>query len=152
MKKNFLKTFWTLIFSVLLFSGCQKIPQEELMSEDPAQANSLINDDNNNCRLQSYVTDWGYSENFSYNQKGLVDIWRIDYGGGDYFEHQITYDNKKRIKATHVTAPVFLPGDAINYTYYNSGNFTTRALGYLESGPIWADYKYSYNIFINSVN
>lgn len=147
MKKNFLKTFWSLIFSVLLFSGCQKITQEELMSEDPEQANSRINDDddNNNCRLQSLVTDWGYSESFSYNPKGLANMWLIDYGGGDYFEHKITYDKKNKIKATRVIAPVFLPGDAINYTFYSKGNLTTRALGYLESGPIWADYNYSYN-------
>jgi len=145
MKKIFFRGTYSLIFSALLFSGCQKISQEELMSEDPGQANSRINIDNNNCRLQSYVTDWGYSESFSYNQKGLADLWLIDYGGGDYYEHQITYDNKKRIKGTHVIAPVFLPGDAINYTFYSSGNFTTRALGYLESGPIWADYNYSYN-------
>jgi len=145
MKKNFFRGIYSLIFSALLFSGCQKIPQQELMSEDPGQANSRINNDNNNCRLQSIVTDFGYTESFSYNQKGLTDKWRIDYGGGDYFEHQITYDKKNRIKGTHVIAPVFLPGDAINYTFYSSGKFTTRALGYLESGPIWADYNYSYN-------
>lgn len=145
MKKNFLKSIYSLILSALLFSGCQKVTEKELMPEDPGQANSRFNSDNNNCRLESYVTDWGYSESFSYNQKGLADIWHIDYGGGDYIEHQITYDNKNSIKGTHVIAPVFLQGDAINYTFYSSGNFTTRALGYLESGPIWADYNYSYN-------
>jgi len=145
MKKHLFKGICSLILSGLLFSGCQKIPQEEMMSEDSGQANSRINNDNNNCRLQSLVTDWGYSESFSYNQHGLADIWLIDYGGGDYYEHQITYDNKNRIKGTHVIAPVILPGDAINYTFYSKGNFTTRASGYLESGPIWADYNYSYN-------
>lgn len=145
MKKNFFKGICSLILSALLFSGCQKVTQEELMTEDPAQPNHRINNDNNNCRLQSMVTDYGLTESFSYNQKGLADTWLIDYGGGDFFEHQITYDNKNRIKGTHVIAPVFLPGDAINYTFYNKGNVTTRALGYLESGPIWADYNYSYN-------
>ena len=145
MKKNFFKGICSLILSALLFSGCQKVTQEELMTEDLGQPNHRINNDNNNCRLQSMVTDYGLIESFSYNQKGLADTWLIDYGGGDFFEHQITYDNKNRIKGTHVIAPVFLPGDAINYTFYSKGNFTTRALGYLESGPIWADYNYSYN-------
>lgn len=149
MKKKLLKTLGSLLFAALLFTGCQKVTPEFTAPENETnvQDEAVAKDKNNekNCRLQSYETDWGYSENFSYNQKGLADIWRIDYGGGDYFEHQITYDNKNRIKATHVLAPVFLPGDAINYTFYSSGNFTTRALGYLESGPIWADYKYTYN-------
>ena len=88
MKKHLFKGICSLILSGLLFSGCQKIPQEEMMSEDSGQANSRINNDNNNCRLQSLVTDWGYSESFSYNQNGLAEIWHIDYGGGDYYEHR----------------------------------------------------------------
>jgi hypothetical protein len=149
MKKNFFKGICSLILSALLFAGCQKEIQEKEetlnVDEQSLQANRDKDDDNNGCRLRSLVTDYGYAESFSYNRKGLADIWLIDYGGGDYYEHQITYDKKNKIKGTHVIAPVFLPGDAINYTFYSKGNFTTRALGFLESGPIWADYNYSYN-------
>jgi hypothetical protein len=72
-------------------------------------------------------------------------MWRLNYAPGDYTEHQIKYNNRNRIKSTRVIDPIFLPADTINYTFYDNGNFTTRALGYLTSGGIWADIYYKYN-------
>ncbi len=135
------------MLTALLFSGCQKITEELKPVEDlQDQQNAKSNDgDDSKCQLSSIQWSDGLQFDFSYDHKGLADMWRIDYGGGDYEEHQIKYDSKDRIKSTHIIAPIFLPGDAINYTFYSSGNFTTRALGYLESGPIWADIFYTYN-------
>lgn len=155
MKKNILKTVCSLMLSALLISGCQKVTEKELIAEDPVtgndgqeQANNRHGDNDNGCRLSHVNQGFGFAGpdmDFHYNHKGLADIWLLDYGEGDFEEHSIKYDHKNRIKGTRIIAPVFLPGDAINYTFYSSGNFTTRALGYLESGPIWADIYYTYN-------
>jgi hypothetical protein len=148
MKKNFSITSFGVLLTILFFSGCQKnteqlIPGNDL--QDPTVAANSSKTEDNQCRLRRWEESTGLVYDFHYNNKGLADLWRLDYGGGDFEEHHIKYDNKNRIKSTHIIAPVVLPGDAINYTFYNNGNVTTRATGYLESGGIWADIFYTYN-------
>jgi hypothetical protein len=137
------------MLSVLLFTGCQKVTEEELMTKDNTsengtqdQVNARDKDDDHGCRLRSYETSDGYSEKFSYNQKGLADRWYVDFGDGNISDHHLTYDNKNRLKSIRV----IFPGDVINYTLYNNDGRTTRATGYLQStGELYDDIFYSYN-------
>ena len=148
VKNNFLKTLCSLIFTVLLFSGCQKITEAELAKENQLsekdaqnQANTSLND-NNSCRLLSFEQSDGYSENFHYNDKGLADRWYNVFGDGTVNDYHILYNKKDRIKSIQV----IFPGDAVNYTFYYNGDQTTRATGYLEStGELYSDILYSYN-------
>ncbi len=136
MKKNFLKTLSTLLLTALLVTGCQKVTE---------QLNPNMDDAKSKCQLSHILWSDGLQYDFSYNNKNLASAWRLTYAVDDYTEHQITYNNNGRIKSTHIIDPIYLPGDAINYTFYDNGNFTARALGYLESGGIWADIFYTYN-------
>ena len=147
MKKNVFKAVCSLMLTALLFMGCQKIteelkPVEDLQDQQHAKSND---GDKSKCQLSRILWSDGLQFDFTYNRKGLADMWLVTYGPGDYQEHQIKYNNNNRIKSTRVTDPIYLPGDAVNYTFYDDGNFTTRALGYLESGEIWGDIFYTYN-------
>jgi hypothetical protein len=86
MKKNLLKNLCSLLLTVLLFSGCRKTT-EELIPDNDLQDEALTktNEGDNDCRLQHVNQGFGFAGpdmDFHYNQKGLADIWRLDYGGG----------------------------------------------------------------------
>ncbi len=148
MKKNFLKALSSVLLTALLLVGCQKVTEEVIPQNDANDLQnqaSARNNDDAKCQLTRILWNDGYQYEFTYNRKNLANVWRITYAVDDYTEYQIKYNNNDRIKSTRVIDPINLPGDAINYTFFDNGNFTTRARGYLQSGGIWADVFYTYN-------
>ncbi len=149
MKKNLLKTLSSFFLFVLLFSGCKKVTEQELMSDDPVSGKAALNErtantpnGDNGCRLRAWQVNNGYSETFSYNRKGLVDRWRFDYADGFYYDYFITYDKKDRL----LKSRMLMPGDAIDYNFYTDGKHITRCSGYLEStNELINDIFYIYN-------
>ncbi len=147
MKKSLLKTLSSLLLFTLLFSGCKKVTEKELMSEnpltgkeEPGQANAK--DGDNSCRLQSLVTGTGYQELISYNNKGLANRWYIDYGGGDTYDYHFTYDSKGKL----VSSQEIFWGGTVDYTFYSDGKHITRATGRLQpGGELFSDIFYVYN-------
>ena len=145
MKKNYLRLSGSFLLVSLVFAGCQKTGKE--FNEQIAQESKGGNDNNHDkCQLIGYAQSDGYAEAYQYNHKGLVDKMSLDYGGGYVEEYDIKYDHKNRIKSSRFTAPLYLPGDAVNYTFYNDGKLTTRVTVHLESsGDLWSDIYYTYN-------
>jgi len=135
--------------TVLLFSGCKKVKEEELKSEDPLLGNAAKDEtainarsDNKGCRLLTWEVSNGYSETFRYNSKGLVDEWRFNYADGFYYDYFMTYDNKGGL----LTSQMLFPGDAVNFSFYTDGKHITRCTGYLESNNFMVnDIFYTYN-------
>ncbi|MEP7256278.1 MAG: hypothetical protein ABI666_10925 [Ferruginibacter sp.] len=149
MKKNFFEALSVFLLSFLLISGCKKVTEEELMTEDPvagrtAQDSKTANTPNgdNGCQLRAWEVNNGYSETFRNNRKGLVDRWRLDYADGYFYDYFITYNRKDLL----LTARMLLPGDAIDYNFYTDGKHITRCTGYRESNNELAnDIFYIYN-------
>lgn len=142
MKKNLFTRTFSLILLALIFTGCQKISDQELVSGNDGKGQENFRGNDNTCRLRSFVQSDGFNENFHYNNKGLADRWFIDYGDGTSFDYHITYDRKDKLKS----ARMLFGGDAVNFTFYNTGNRTTRLTGFFESnGEPYADIYYTYN-------
>jgi hypothetical protein len=151
MKKNFLKTICSIVLTVLLFSGCKKVTEEELKSEDPvtgrvAQDETIANTqngDNNSCQLKHVDYGTGYTLDFKYNHKGLASEVLLSYSDGYFERHKIFYDRRDRLIRTRIVSS---DGPVIIYDFYHSGDFITRANGYFEgTNEPWRDIRYSYN-------
>jgi hypothetical protein len=145
MKKNLLKILTGLVLTVLLFSNCKKETEQLPIVVDvqDEQVAKHDDDDDNKCQLRR--VDFGNNQfyEFHYNRKGLADTWHIDYGGGDFIDYQMMYNNRNRIIKTHLTQP-FLGN--VNYKFYYAGNFITRITGHDEaSGELVADIYFMYN-------
>lgn len=142
MKRNLFKRMLSLILLALVFTGCKKSTDQELASVDDVNRRAGPGGHDNRCRLRSFVQSDGFNENFHYNDKGLADRWFIDYGDGTTFDYHMTYDKRNRLK----NARMVIEGDAVNFTFYNTGNRTTRLTGFYESnGAPYADIYYTYN-------
>ena len=79
-----------IIALALLMSACKK---EGLQVGDIGKAGG--------CNLTEI--DWGglFKWNFSYNEKGLADVWAIDYGKGDINTFKIKYDQSGRLASSN---------------------------------------------------
>jgi hypothetical protein len=144
MKKNLLKTLARVFITVLLFSGCKKETEQlPVVTDVQDEQVAKHDDDDNKCQLRR--VDFGNNQfyEFHYNRKGLADKWHIDYGGGDFIDYQMMYNNRGRIINTQLTQT--FPGN-VNYKFYYTGNFITHVTGHDEaSGELVADIYFKYN-------
>src|ERR1041385_6920181 len=95
MKKNLITSCIVLLACVWL-TGCKK---ESSQSINAVETNDVQVGNNSSCKL-TYAIVWAPAIwDFTYNDKGLADIWRINYAGSD-FNFKLEYDKfNKLIKA-----------------------------------------------------
>ncbi len=148
MKKNYLQLTGLFLFSLLFFMGCQKEVKESPVigkSEDTTPSENTANRNNkeNSCRLVSL--DWFAGGSglwqFHYNEKGLADEWKIDYGYGT-IEEKMYYDKNNRL----IKADEIYFGSNYEYRFYYSGKRLRRATRISVDFPEDAmDFTYIYN-------
>ena len=147
MKKNLFNTISLALFTVFLFVSCQKEIKESPAintSKDGAVTLETANkEEKNSCRLVSL--DWSAGGaglwQFHYNEKGLADQWKIDYGYG-VIEEKMYYDkNNLLIKADEIYF-----GSNYVYQFYYTGKRLTRitTTGVDFPGDV-KDFRLTYN-------
>ena len=153
MKKNFLNTSVSLLFAFLSFSGCQKQINDMAETSDLQTASKKGPNDRgeNKCRLVNLDLSAGGAGiwQYEYNNKGLAEIWSVDYGYGiikekmyynkydqiikadeDYFGsnyvYRFFYNSKVLTRLTRTS--VDFPDEIMNfrYTYNNKGQNTRQ--------------------------
>lgn len=82
MKRNYLKIFSTLFIAILLIAGCQK-DTKQINYANNLQGNAGKGDYKDGCRQVSNNSEYG-NYTYTYNQRGLVDQWNVDFLDG-YF-------------------------------------------------------------------
>lgn len=86
----------SVLLIVLLVSACQK-STTELTDVANLQSNLTDTKKENKCQL-TYAIDWGgYPNWFHYNDKGLADEWRIDFGSGIPDIITMVYDHNNHL-------------------------------------------------------
>ncbi len=86
MKKNLIITFSIMLFACAWLTGCKK---ESTSAKNAGEMNDLQVGNNSSCKLTHNVWGYWYTWDFHYNNKGLADEWKIDFGGG-YFWNTAT--------------------------------------------------------------
>jgi hypothetical protein len=81
-------------FSILLlggaiFTGCKK---ESAGTATSNQTSDLQVGNNSSCKLTHLVWAYYFTWDFHYNDKGLADEWRIDFGNGFIQDFKLEYD------------------------------------------------------------
>ncbi|CAN5554866.1 hypothetical protein BH10BAC2_BH10BAC2_40880 [soil metagenome] len=86
----------TLLYLLLVLTGCKKEITES--SENSSSVNSIDANTKNECQCQfTHLIIEGFDHSFHYNQKGLADEWKIDYGYGVHDIYTMEYDNNNRL-------------------------------------------------------
>lgn len=124
MKKNLLKAFWGLLFSIIVFPGCQKVTKE---ANPETELQSAKVKPKNECRLTNLTYFDGDGEyNYHYNAKGLCDEWDI----ANYGLFRQEYDASGRLKISKlydgtdlsVTIHFFYEGKKVVKEIWYDGN------------------------------
>jgi hypothetical protein len=132
MKKNYLKLISSVLLIFLFLTGCKKeMLDYPVTSESKLLSMSAPNVHKNECQL-TYAIDWNSNPNwFHYNDKGLADEWRIDFGSGIPDIFTMTYDNKNQLShaewhfdgALNATIEFVWTGNHITNENWNQGGF-----------------------------
>ena len=93
MKKKFITPIILLIAGLFIMTGCQKSLSDSNEEMSRAVPDALLE---NQCRLTRFTYP-GFDNTFHYNEKGLADEWRIDYGGGIVDVFTMSYSDNNRI-------------------------------------------------------
>ena len=93
MKKKFITPIILLIAGLYIMTGCQKSLRDSNEEMSRAVPDALLE---NQCRLTRFTYP-GFDNTFHYNEKGLADEWRIDYGGGIVDVFTMSYNDNNRI-------------------------------------------------------
>jgi hypothetical protein len=115
----------------MTISGCRKDTPAEATSDLPGNAAAGRGDNNegaSQCRLISTDRDGAVGNFFHYNNKGLVDSWKIDYYDGYPDVYTFTYDNRDRLKTGH--AVFKYNGRSFDIKYQYQGNKLVRETWY----------------------
>lgn len=97
MKQQLISLSTVMAFVLLFFTGCQKETQQK--EESPFAENSLLgtaNQNNQQCQLTHFNVE-GFDNRFHYNNKGLADEWRIDFGDGVPDVFTMKYDDNDQL-------------------------------------------------------
>jgi hypothetical protein len=148
MKKNYLQLSGLFLLFLLTIIGCQKEISESQVKDKAEDAEASVNtasrnNKENSCRLVSL--DWSAGGaglwQFHYNEKGLADQWKIDYGYGT-IEEKMYYDKNNRL----IKADEIYFGSNYEYRFYYTGKRLTRATRINVDFPEDAmDFTYTYN-------
>jgi hypothetical protein len=92
MKKNLITTFSIILFAFASLTGCKKDFTQSTPAKNAGEMNDLEVGNNSSCKVTQIVWDYLFTWDFHYNDKGLADEWRIDYGGGFAFNYKMKYD------------------------------------------------------------
>ena len=103
---------------VLVISGCQKnMPDETAIPSQPG-GDAAMDGRFGHCRLIADDRDGSFGDAFHYNNRGLVDEWKVDYYDGFPDVYTFEYDIFGRLKTGH---GVFGNGFAIDIKYQYQG-------------------------------
>jgi hypothetical protein len=144
MKKNLITSCSILLFACALLTGCKKeSTQISESSEKTGGINDLQVGNNSSCKLTHNA--WGYlfTWDFHYNDKGLADEWRLDYGGGFVRDFKMKYDKFDKL----IEAPGYDDfGNLIftNYFTYSGNQLISQKWADLLGG-VSGEVLFSYN-------
>ncbi|MEO7445017.1 MAG: hypothetical protein ABIT96_11005 [Ferruginibacter sp.] len=97
MKKNSIALGKLIALIFLFFTGCQKDTKlnEETTFVNGNSLQAITSQKNQECQLTHFSVE-GFDNRFHYNNNGLTDEWRIDYGDGipDVFTMQYNANNQ----------------------------------------------------------
>jgi hypothetical protein len=139
MKKNLI-TFSIILFVFVWITGCKK---ESSQSTSTGETNDLQVGNNSSCKATQIVWAYWYTWDFHYNDKGLADEWKIDFGGGYFWNFKMKYDKFNKL----IEATAYDPYDnkiiVTSFTY--SGNQIIKQIWTdLQGGPN-SDLRFSHN-------
>lgn len=158
MKKNILLPTISLLVTVIFFYSCQKetLSVEKDLNQLPATnlsaATNLPPGKNNQCRLLTLNSNFGYTSSVSYNSRGLADSWTtsIDFGaavftntlqydandllsnaqflynGDHYYDIHYVYDKNLVVKENWYLANTNILDDEVFFTYDVRGHVTRK--------------------------
>lgn len=112
------------MLTILSCFSCQKesldSKQNELAENSRFQAS--VNDAaTNSCRLAYWEWETQFTQAFHYNDKGLADIWTVDYGSDLVITNAMVYDQHNRLISSHEN----FFGSPYEYTFAYSGDLLT---------------------------
>ena len=145
MKKNFLNISGTLLFSFLLFSGCGKQINEQVVTTEQQTESQILqnNKDKSKCRL--VTLDWSEGGaglwQYGYNNNGLADTWTIDYGDGAINEVIYYNENGRMIRADED----YFGSNYVYRFYYTHNRLTRLTRTSVEFPDQGMDFQYTYN-------
>jgi hypothetical protein len=98
MRKSLIPGLSCVMLAILLVLGCQKTRDNELIYNEKGEL-KRPGGHREECRLSSFAWDNNSSEFFHYNNKGLLDEWKVEGNGGAPFTSKFTmeYDQKGRL-------------------------------------------------------
>jgi hypothetical protein len=139
MKKNLIP-FSIILFVFVWITSCKK---ESSQSTSTGETNDLQVGNNSSCKLTQNAWGSWYTWNFHYDGKGLADEWKIDFGGGYFWNFKMEYDKFNNL----IEATGYDPYDnkiiVTSFTY--SGNQIIKQIWTdLQGGPS-SDVRFSHN-------
>jgi hypothetical protein len=97
MKQKLISLSTVMAFVLLFVTGCQKeIQQKEETSLAENSLQGTANQNNGKCQLTHFNVE-GFDNRFHYNNKGLADEWRIDFGDGIPDVFTMKYDDNDQL-------------------------------------------------------
>ncbi|MBL0181798.1 MAG: hypothetical protein IPP96_05665 [Chitinophagaceae bacterium] len=138
MKRNLFKTLSSVVLTVLFISSCQKesltVEKDTIVSSDAASKS----EHNNQCRLVSLNTNFGFTSSVSYNNRGLANTWSLSYDFGSVvYTMLLEYDANNRLtRAKYINTGDYLY-DVVYY--YNKKGLVEKEKWYLPNTNILDD-------------
>ena len=94
MKRLLTITCGIILFACACLTSCKK---ENTSAANANEINDLQVGNNSSCKLTHLVWAYYYTWDFHYNDKGLADEWRIDFGNGFIQDFKMEYDKFNRL-------------------------------------------------------
>lgn len=146
MKKNLLKTLSLLLLMTLAMTGCQKSITEKIIP--PASSPAVetgVNAKQSGCKLVYENYKGVFWQNYTYNQNGLVDRWRLVYTKAALSTSmKLSYHPNGQLSRADA---IISPGGLKEYAQftYQGGNITKVEWRWTETNELDVDVLVSYN-------
>jgi hypothetical protein len=118
MKKNLILSCSILLFACTLLTSCKKESTPITISSTNADDLQVGNNSSYKLTHNGWAYYWGWD--FHYNDKGLADEWKIDFGNGYFWNFKMKYDKFHKL----IEADGYDPNDDLILitTFKYSGN------------------------------
>ena len=140
MKKNFVTLCSIMLFGFVWLTGCKK---ESTSAENAGEMSDFQVGNNSSCKLTHNVWAYWYTWDFHYNDKGLSDEWKIDFGGGYFWNFKMKYDKFNKLTEAIAYDPYDNKIIVTSFTY--SGNQIIKQTWTNLQGGANSDLRFSHN-------
>ena len=118
-----------MLFACACLTGCKK----EFTQSVSVRNAAMQVGNNSSCKVTQIVWAYWYPWDFHYNEKGLADEWRIDFGFGNVQNYKMKYDKFDKL----VEAPGYDDFNNLiitNYFTYSDKHIISQKWADLRSG------------------